>query len=86
MPHLKTIWVKYDRDFPLPHLGAGNKVNLACTVEASIDESENSAEAADALWEFARSCVKKEFDRLPKPAQQARKPDPANNADASLMT
>ena len=65
-PNIKTVWVKYGRVFPLPHMGPNGQADLCCTLQADISQDESLTETIDGLWNLARLSVKKEFDRLPK--------------------
>lgn len=67
---VRTVWIKYDRDFPLPHLGAAAKINLACTLQADIEENDIFVDVIGYLQEVARSAVKNEFDRLRKTGKE----------------
>jgi hypothetical protein len=79
---IRTVWIKYDRDFPLPHLGAAAKINLACTLQADIEENDVFVDVISYLQEVARSAVKNEFDRLPKPEKKKSELAPGKGPSA----
>ena len=63
--NLKTVSVTYDRKF---NLGNYNSAHIGMTLWADLDEDENEAEAAAALWTMAKNNVKAQS--LPLVAKQ----------------
>lgn len=63
---LTTVSVTYGRK---QNLGDFNSAHVECSLWAELDEGEDEAEAASALWQMAKSNVKAQLLPLVAPQQ-----------------